>query len=129
MNTLAPSYLIEFSSLLQVTRTNITSRTNLKFGQIGLRTAELADLERLEKSPLTYDGENVVTTLAPSFFKIIFIFAGNENIHESLNEFEFRPDTTTDPGVICTWASEQLMHNVVNILAPSFWSDILHFCR
>ena len=49
--TLAPSFLIGSSSYLQVTRTSITSRTSLKFGQIGPRTAELAALERLEKSP------------------------------------------------------------------------------
>ena len=36
---------------LQVTRTYITSRTSSKFGKIGPRTAELAALERLEKSP------------------------------------------------------------------------------
>ena len=38
-----------------------------EFGQIGPRTAELAALERLEKSPLTYNGRNLVNTLAPSF--------------------------------------------------------------
>ena len=48
MSTLAPSFLIGSSSYLQVTR---TLRTSLKFGQIGPRTAELAALERLEKSP------------------------------------------------------------------------------
>ena len=47
----APSFLIGSSSYLQVTRTSITSWTSLKFGQIGPRTAELAALERLEKSP------------------------------------------------------------------------------
>ena len=41
-------------------------------------------------------------------------------MHESLNEFEIRPDTTTDSGVNCPWASEKLMYNVVNTLAPSF---------
>ena len=51
VTTLAPSFLIGSSSYLQVTRTSITSRTSLKFGQIGSRTAELAALERLEKSP------------------------------------------------------------------------------
>ena len=51
VSTLAPSFLIGSSSYLQVTRTFITSRTSSKFGQIGLRTAELAALERLEKSP------------------------------------------------------------------------------
>ena len=49
--TLAPSFLIGFSSFLQLTRTSITSRTSSKFGQIGPRTAELAALERLENSP------------------------------------------------------------------------------
>ena len=51
VTTLAPSFLIGSSSYLQVTRTSISSRTSLKFGQIGPRTAELAALERLEKSP------------------------------------------------------------------------------
>ena len=51
VSTLAPSFLIESSSYLQVMRTSITSRTSLKFCQIGPRTAELAALERLEKSP------------------------------------------------------------------------------
>ena len=51
VNTLAPLFLIGSSSYLQVTRTSITSRTSSKFGQIGSRTAELAALERLEKSP------------------------------------------------------------------------------
>ena len=51
VNTLAPSFLIGSSSYLRVRRTSITSRTSLKFGQMGPRTAELAALERLEKSP------------------------------------------------------------------------------
>ena len=51
VSTLAPSFLIGSSSYLQVTRTFITSRTSSKFGQIGPRTAELAALEHLEKSP------------------------------------------------------------------------------
>ena len=67
MSTLAPSFLIGSSSYLQVTRTSTASRTSSKFGQIGPRTAELAALERLEKSPKTYNGRNLVNTLAPSF--------------------------------------------------------------
>ena len=43
VTTLAPSFLIGSSLFLQV--------TSSKFGQIGPRTAELAALERLEKSP------------------------------------------------------------------------------
>ena len=96
MSTLAPSFLIGSFSYLQVTRTSITSRTSSKFVQIGPRTAELAVLERLEKSPLTYNGENDVITFSPLFFdRILFIFAGNEDMYKSLNEFEIRPDATT----------------------------------
>ena len=51
VNTLVPLFFIRSSSYWQVIRTSITSRTNSKFGQIGPRTAELAALERLEKSP------------------------------------------------------------------------------
>ena len=50
VSTLAPSFLIGSSSYLQVTRTSITSWTSSKLGQIGPRTAELAALERREKS-------------------------------------------------------------------------------
>ena len=50
MNTLAPSFLIGSSTYSQVTRTSIISRTSSKFGQIGPRIAELAALERPEKS-------------------------------------------------------------------------------
>ena len=48
------------------------------------------------------------------------ILAGNEDMHESLTEFEFRPDTISDTRVICAWASEKLMYYVVSTLAPSF---------
>ena len=41
-------------------------------------------------------------------------------MHESLNEFQFWPDTTIDSRVICPWASEKLMYIVLNTLAPSF---------
>ena len=51
VTTLAHSFLIRSSSYLQVLRTSIISWTSSKFGQIGPRTAELAALERLEKSP------------------------------------------------------------------------------
>ena len=51
VTNLAPSFLIGSSSYLQVTWTSITSWTSSKLGQIGPRTAELAALEPLEKSP------------------------------------------------------------------------------
>ena len=35
------------------------------------------------------------------FDRILFIRAGNDDMHESLHEFEIRPDSTTDYGVSC----------------------------
>ena len=67
VNTLAPSLLIESSSFLQVTNTNMKSVGSSKFSLIVPCTAELAALERLKISPVTYNGRNVVNTLAPSF--------------------------------------------------------------
>ena len=38
-----------------------------------------------------------MNTLAPSFLiRFILILAGSEDMHESLDEFKFRPDNTTD---------------------------------
>ena len=39
---------------------------------------------------------------------ILSNFAGNEDMHNILVEFEFRPDRTTDYGVSCPWASEKI---------------------
>ena len=57
MNTLAPLFLIGSSLYLQIMRTSITSRTSSKSGQIGLRTAELAVLGRLENPHRLIMGE------------------------------------------------------------------------
>ena len=36
-----------------------------------------------------------------AFNWILFILAGNDDMHESLDEFEIWPDSTTDYGVSC----------------------------
>ena len=73
-----------------------------KFGRIRPRTTELAALEHRKKFPKTYNGENYVITFSRLLFdRILFILAGNEDMHKSLDEFEFRPDPTTDYGVSC----------------------------
>ena len=41
-------------------------------------------------------------------------------MHESFDEFKFRPDTTTNTRIICACTCEKMMYNVVNTLAPSF---------
>ena len=47
--------------ILQVRRTTIIKRTSSIFGNIEPRTAELAALERLEKSSYTSNGEMLST--------------------------------------------------------------------
>ena len=51
VNTLAPSFLIEFSTFMQVRRATILSRMSSKFSTIRPDTADLAALERLKKIP------------------------------------------------------------------------------
>ena len=67
VTTLAPLFFIGSSLFLQVTRTAITSWMVSKIGRIRPGIYELAALERLEKSPYTYYGRNIVTTLVQSF--------------------------------------------------------------
>ena len=56
------------------------------------------------KPPLTYNGENDVSTFSWLFFDpILFILAGNEDMHKISDKFEFRADRTTDYGVSCHW--------------------------
>ena len=77
--------------------TYIRACMSSKFGQIRPRTMELAALEHRKKFPYTYNGENFSDVID----RILFILAGNEDMHKSLDEFEFRPDPTTDYGVSC----------------------------
>ena len=80
---------------MQVTRTSITSRTSSKFGQIGPWTAELAALECMKKSHRLKWGKRCHHIFSAIFDWILFIFAGNEDMYKSLNEFEIRIDATT----------------------------------
>ena len=49
------------------------------------------------KPPLTYNGENGVSTFSLLLLiQSFFILAGNEDMHKILNKFEFWPDRTTD---------------------------------
>ena len=59
---------------MQVWRTTIISQTSAKFGMIQPHTAELAALEHLKKIPLTYNSENLVSTLEPLFLIGSFSF-------------------------------------------------------
>ena len=65
--TLLGCFFIRSFSYLQVMVTCMIARVSLKFGLIRLLTAELAVLERLKKSPWTYNGKNGVATFYQLF--------------------------------------------------------------
>ena len=63
--------------------------TSLNFSLIGPPTAELAAPERLIM------GKGCLHFFSAVLDLILFILAGNDNIHESLDEFEIWLDLTT----------------------------------
>ena len=66
---------------------------SLKFGQIQLLVPMATDRVIMEKT--------VLPLSLGYFYSILFILAGNDDMHESSEEFEFLPDQTTDQGVSC----------------------------
>ena len=70
--------------------------TSLNYSLIGPPTAELAALERLKKSPSRLIMEKGCLHFFSAILdRILFILAGNDNIHESLDEFQIWVDLTT----------------------------------
>ena len=105
VSTFSQLFLIRSFSYLQVTRTYISAWTISNFGQIPLLTTELAALERLKNRCRHF--------FSVAVDQIHFKFVGNEDIHNISNEFEFRPDWTTDYGVICPWTSKKYPHRLI----------------
>ena len=64
VSTFSRLFLIRSFLYLQVTSTCIKSPTSSNFGQIRPLTIELAALEHLKNFPLTYNGENSVSTFS-----------------------------------------------------------------
>ena len=99
--TVLPLFLVFFFirsfSYLQVMVTCMRARRSSKFGQIRPLTAELAALERLKKSPWTYNGKKWCCQFFSAVLdRIHFILAGNDDIrYDELDEFEIWPDPTT----------------------------------
>ena len=85
--------------------TYIRAWMSLKFGQIRLLVSMATDSVIMEKTMLPL--------FLGCFYPILFILAGNDDMHESLEEFEFRPDLNTDCGVSCLLASEKNPHRLV----------------
>ena len=76
--------------------TCMRARKSLHFDLIGPSTAELAALERLKNPHRLIMGKRCLHLLNSAFLdRILFILAGNDYIHESLDEFEIQPDSTS----------------------------------
>ena len=79
---------------------------SLKYGQIRLLVSMATDRVIMEKT--------VLALFLGCFYRILFILAGNDDMHESSEGFEILPDPTTDCGVSCPLASEKA-HGLSNI--------------
>ena len=66
---------------------------SLKFGWILTPVSMVTDRVMM--------GKTVSPLFLGCFHPFLFIIAGNDDMHESLDEFEFQPDWTTDCGVSC----------------------------
>ena len=69
--------------------------TSLNFSLIGPPTAELAALERLKNPHRLIMRKQCLHFFSAVLDLILFILAGNNNIHESLDGFEICLDLTT----------------------------------
>ena len=68
---------------------------SLNFSLIGPPTAELAALERLKNPHRLIMGKGCLHFFSAVLDQILFILAVNDNMHESLDEFEIWLDLTT----------------------------------
>ena len=95
-------------------RTCIKAWMSLNLGQIPPLTMELAALEHLKNRCHHFFSVAIGPILFNVFDRMLFILAGNEDIHKSLYEFEFRTDPTTDYGVSCLERLKNWCHYVIS---------------
>ena len=75
--------------------TCMRAQTSSNFGLIGPPTAELAALESLKNPHRLIMRKQCLHFFSAVLVLILFILAGNDNIHESLDGFEICLDLTT----------------------------------
>ena len=97
-----------------------------KFGWIRPQTTYLAALERLKKPHRLIMGKITSSRFLGCFDWILFILTGNENMHKSLDEYEFQQDSTTDYRVSCPEASKNDVTNFSRLLSiPSLFFKLV----
>ena len=83
--------------------TCMRARKSSNFGLIGPPTVELAALERLKKIPIGLQWEKrCLLFFSAVLGRILSMLAGNDNIHESLDEFEIQSNLIRDHRVSCS---------------------------
>ena len=95
MATFSQLFFIRSFLYMQVMMTCMVGRRSSKFSQIRPPTAELAALEGLKNPHRLIMGKQCCHFSSAVLDQIHFILAGNNDIHESLDEFEIWPDLTT----------------------------------
>ena len=93
VSTFSLLFLIGSFLYLQVMITYMRAWMSLKFSQIQPLVSMVTDSLMMEKRCLHF--------FSAVFHSFLFILAGNDDMHENLDEFEFPPDWTTDCGVSC----------------------------
>ena len=107
--------------------TCIEARRSWKFSQIRPPTAELAALERLKKSPLTYIGENGVATFSRLFLigSISYLYLRMTYVRAwmSLKFGQIR--------LLVSMATDRVImkNTVLPLFLGCFLSDPFHTCR
>ena len=123
VTSLVPSFLIGSSLFLQVKRSTTKAWMGSKFGLIRPWTLGLAALERLKKSPYTYNGRNVVTTLVLSnlnrSYSFLQIRRTTIKARMSLNFVEI-PSPIKELAVLEHLKIDGICSIVMTTLAPSF---------
>ena len=89
---------ISFSVMMTCMR----ARKSSDFGLIGPPTAELVALERLKNPHRLIMGKRCLLFFFAVLDRILFVLAGNDNIHESLDEFEIQSNLIRDHRVSCS---------------------------
>ena len=93
VSTFSRLFLIESISYLLVTMTYMRAWMSLKFGQSSLLVSMATDRVMIEKWCCHF--------FSAVFYPILFILAGNDDMHESSEEYKIRPDPSTYCGVSC----------------------------
>ena len=99
ISTFSRLFFITPFSYLQVIITNMRAWMSLKFGQIQPLVSMVTDMVMM--------GKNCLHFFSVVFHPFLVILAGNNDMHESSEEFEIWLDLTT--GVSCLWASEKIL--------------------